>query len=75
MARRSARDPRVHVPFRGFEDVAPYPVGAVDLEEGARIVARLINTQIEDLSPGMKFRVAWEPVSDDLNMYVFEPEP
>lgn len=65
---------RVHVPFRGFEDEAPYIVGAVDLVEGARVVARLVNTRIEDLTPGMKFRVAWEAVADDINLYVFEPD-
>lgn len=64
----------VHVPVRGLEDLAPYIVAAVDLDEGARIVARLVNAAPEDLSAGMKVRVAWEPLSDTINMYVFEPD-
>lgn len=64
----------VHVPVRGLEDAAPYIVAAIDLEEGARIAARLVRAAAEDLSPGMKVRVAWEPLSDAIAMYVFEPE-
>jgi len=63
----------VHVPVRGLEEEAPYIVAAVDLDEGARIVARLVNASPKDLSPGMEVRVAWEPLSDAINMYVFEP--
>ena len=65
---------RVHVPVRGFEAEVPYFVAAVDLEEGARIAARLVNATVADLAPGMKVRVAWERLSDDLNIYVFEPD-
>lgn len=65
---------RVHVPVRGFEGEAPYLVAAVDLDEGARITARLVNATVADLAPGMKVRVAWERLSDDINMYVFEPD-
>ena len=65
---------RVHVPMRGFEDDVPYLVASVDLVEGTRITARLVNATVEDLAPGMKVRVAWERLSDDVNMYVFEPD-
>jgi uncharacterized protein len=64
----------VHVPVRGFENEVPYLVASVDLKEGARITARLVNAEAKDLSPGMKVRVAWERLSDDINMYVFEPD-
>jgi uncharacterized OB-fold protein len=64
----------VHVPVRGLEDLAPYIVAAVDLDEGARVAARLVNASPKDLSPGMKVRIAWEPLSETINMYVFEPD-
>jgi hypothetical protein len=63
----------VHVPVHGMEDLAPYILGAVDLEEGVRIMARLINTTTEELTPGAAVRVAWERLSEEINMFVFEP--
>ena len=63
---------RVHVPARGFQDLLPYVLASVELDEGARIIGRLVNVEVADLSPGMEVRVAWERLSDEINFFVFE---
>lgn len=65
---------RVHIPARGFEELAPYVLASVELDEGARIVGRLVNADAVELTAGMKLRVAWERLSDDINFFVFEPD-
>lgn len=64
----------VHVPARGFEDVAPYVVAAVELDEGVRVMARLAHVDPKTLKPGFRVRVDWEPAGADGVMYVFRPE-
>ena len=63
----------VHVPLPGFEDVAPYVLAAVELDEGVRIMSRLTNVKASDLTAGMAVKVAWEKLTDDISFYVFEP--
>ena len=38
-----------------------------------RIVANLINVKAEDVKIGMKVKVAWEALSDEINYFAFEP--
>ncbi len=64
----------VHVPARGFEDLAPYTLAAVDLEEGVRVVGRLVGIAPEDAKHGMKLRVCWEKLSDEINYFAFEAD-
>ena len=63
----------VHVPVRGLEDFAPYVLAAVELDEGVRVMSRLINVTAAELTPGMVVQVAWEKLSDEISLYVFEP--
>ena len=55
----------------GFE--APYLVGIVQLDEGPRVFARLINTG-PDIVIGQEMRLAWETVADGVKLYAFEPD-
>lgn len=64
----------VHVPARGFEDVAPYVVAAVDLDEGVRLFARLVDVDAASLRRGQRLRIRWEPAGEDGRMFVFAPE-
>jgi len=65
----------VHVPLRGLEDVAPYVSAAVELDEGVRLMARIVDCDPKTLKPGMRVRVAWDKVGDGSQvMYVFRPE-
>lgn len=63
-----------HVPAAGFEGRTPYLVGLVELDEGVRIVANLVNVQPGAVEIGMRLRVAWEELSEDLTYFAFEPD-
>ena len=63
----------VHVPLAGFEELAPYVLAAVELDEGVRIMSRLTNVKASELTPGMTVKIAWEKLTDDNSFYVFEP--
>lgn len=62
----------VHVPARGFENVAPYVLVAVELDEGVRVVGRLIGIEPQDAKHGMRLKVCWEKLPDDGQYYAFE---
>jgi uncharacterized OB-fold protein len=61
------------VPTPGFEARAPYVIGMIELDEGVRIIANLINIKIDDVEIGMRMKVAWEKLSDDITYFAFEP--
>lgn len=63
-----------HVPTAGFEARAPYVIGMIELDEGVRIIANLINIEIEDVEIGIRMKVAWEKLSDDITYFAFEPD-
>ena len=64
----------VQVPHRGFEKLVPFVLAAVDLEEGVRVVARLIGVPYDQATHGMKVRICWEELSDGARMFAFEPD-
>jgi uncharacterized OB-fold protein len=61
------------VPWPGHEDRVPYICALVDLEEGVRILVNLVNCDASKLHDGMPVKLAWEKLSDDFNVPVFEP--
>ncbi len=63
-----------HVPTPGFEDKAPYIIGLVELDEGVRIVANILNVEKEQLEIGMRLKVAWEKLAEGLNYFAFQPD-
>ena len=63
-----------HIPMQGFEDKAPYAIGLIDLDEGVRILANLVNVDAASVQIGMRVKVCWERLSDDINYFAFEPE-
>jgi uncharacterized protein len=62
-----------HVPTAGFEDKGPYLIGLVELDEGVRIIANLVKLAPDRVTLGMRLKVAWEKISDDMNYFAFEP--
>jgi len=62
-----------HVPTAGFEDRGPYLIGLVDLDEGVRIIANLVRLTPDRVRIGMRLKVAWEKISDDIDYFAFEP--
>jgi uncharacterized OB-fold protein len=51
-----------------------YVIGMIELDEGVRIIANLINIKIDDVEIGMRMKVAWEKLSDDITYFAFEPD-
>ena len=63
-----------HVAPPGFEDRAPYALATIDLDEGVRMLAQLVNVAIEDVEIGMRVKVCWEDLTDDISFFTFEPD-
>ena len=57
----------------GHEDRVPYMVALVELEEGVRILANLLNVKAEDVKIGMPVKLYWEKLSEDINYPAFQP--
>jgi uncharacterized OB-fold protein len=55
----------VHAPPSGFEYEAPYPLAIVELENGVKILAQIIDTQIEKIHIGSKVQMRFRRVGDD----------
>ena len=62
-----------YVPTPGFEDKVPYAIGLIELDEGVRIIGNLINVDPENVQIGMKVKVAFEKLTDDIDYFCFEP--
>jgi uncharacterized OB-fold protein len=62
------------LPAEGFEGREPYVLAAVDLPEGARMMAQLLNCPIERVRIGLPVRIVWEKVTDEISLPQFEPD-
>lgn len=60
-------------PWPGHEDRVPYLCAYVELEEGVRILANLLNVNGGDVRIGMPVKLVWERLSDKFNYPAFEP--
>jgi uncharacterized OB-fold protein len=54
-----------------FRDTLPYIAAVVDLEEGPRVMTRLVGVEEGDLHVGMPVVVDFEQVTDELTVPVF----
>ena len=57
----------------GFDGDVPYVVALVDLDEGARMMANLVNVDVEQVEIGMPVSVTFERRSEDFVVPQFEP--
>jgi uncharacterized OB-fold protein len=57
-----------------FPPQVPYVAAVVDLDEGPRMVTRVVDCGPEDLEIGMRLRLRTEPVTDELTIAVFVPD-
>jgi len=64
-----------HRPARGFEDMAPYIIAVVQLEEGPRMMTNVIGVDPdpEQLPPDMPLEVTFERQSEDITLPLFRP--
>jgi uncharacterized OB-fold protein len=57
-----------------FAADVPYVVALVDLEEGARLMTRIVDCPPEAVRTGMAVAVRFQPVSDDAALPLFAPD-
>jgi len=57
----------------GFENLVPYVVASIALDEGVLLLSNIVNCKPEDVKTGMRVKVKFEKLSDEINLPVFEP--
>jgi uncharacterized OB-fold protein len=56
-----------------FGSKIPYVAGAVDLEEGPRVMTNIVGVEPDQLQAGMALVVDFEALNDDISAPVFRP--
>ncbi len=56
---------KVHVPPEGFEEQAPYILAIIALEEGARVMAQIVDTDLEKVTVGAPVEMAFRVIQKD----------
>jgi uncharacterized OB-fold protein len=56
-----------------FHEQIPYVAAIVELEEGPRMMTRIVDCDDDDIVMGMSLRARFEPLDDDVTIVVFEP--
>ena len=51
----------------------PYIAAVVDLDEGPRMMTRIVDCERDQLEIGMRLHLQTEPVTDEVTMAVFAP--
>ncbi len=60
-------------PTPAYQADAPYALAYVELEEGPRLPARLVDVDLESVMVGMPVEVVFDDVAPDLTLYRFRP--
>ncbi|MBN2198254.1 MAG: Zn-ribbon domain-containing OB-fold protein [Candidatus Aminicenantes bacterium] len=55
----------IRVPPQPFADQAPYAVGIVELENGVRVTAQIVDIEFDRLQVGLQVKTEFRRVSDD----------
>ena len=59
-------------PYEGLE--APYAFAVIELEEGVRMATNVINCSMDEVKIGMRVRVCFRSISDQVALPFFEPD-
>ena len=51
----------------------PLPLGLIELEEGTRLVAEIVDCPLEQIEVGMAVTVTWIDADDELSLPGFKP--
>jgi uncharacterized OB-fold protein len=62
-------------PMPPFADLVPYVAALVDLDEGPRMMTRLVDVDPADVHIGMRLRATFERRSDEWGLVLFRPSP
>lgn len=65
-----------HRPAYGFDDIAPYVIAVVQLDEGPRMMTNIVGIEAtpENLPIDLPVEVTWEKLSDDITIPLFKPQ-
>jgi len=55
----------IRVPPHQFVDQAPYAVGIVELDDGVKLTAQIVDCDFEDLKIGQKVRIEFRKIFDE----------
>ena len=55
----------IHVAPEDFEEQVPYPVAVIQLEEGPRVTAQIVDCDIEEVKIGMKVEATFRRINED----------
>ncbi|HRF08262.1 MAG TPA: OB-fold domain-containing protein [Xanthobacteraceae bacterium] len=55
----------IRIPGPGLDGRLPLPVATVELDEGVRMIANIIETDAADITVGARVEVAWDKITDD----------
>ena len=61
-------------PTPAYQADAPYAIAYVELAEGPRMPARLVDVATDSVEIGMPLEVVFDDVDDDLTLYRFRPK-
>lgn len=62
--------------FPGFEDVVPYNVALVELEEGPRMMTNIVGLEhgtLDEMPIGMEVEAVFDPVTPEVTLVKFRP--
>lgn len=62
-------------PAKYFRDLVPYVVAMIELEEGPRMMANVVDCSIDAVTTGMPVEVQFVRHSDDVTIPQFAPAP
>jgi uncharacterized OB-fold protein len=57
-----------------FQERSPWPVVAVELEEGPRMIAGIVDTPVDEYVFGMSLVAAFEKISEDVTLVMFRKD-
>ncbi|HID25670.1 MAG TPA: Zn-ribbon domain-containing OB-fold protein [Thermoplasmata archaeon] len=55
----------IHTPPSQFEGQSPYAIGIIELDEGARVTAQIVDCDLDEISIGMRVQAAFRRIQDD----------
>jgi uncharacterized OB-fold protein len=61
-------------PSEAFADDVPYIVALVRLDDGVQMLTRIVDCPSEQVEIGLRVRVTFQRVSDEIALPVFQPE-
>ncbi|MDG6229595.1 MAG: Zn-ribbon domain-containing OB-fold protein, partial [Candidatus Thermoplasmatota archaeon] len=55
----------IHVGPDDFEEQVPYPIAIIQLDEGPRVTAQIVDCSVEDVHIGMKVESVFRKIQED----------